>query len=359
MDTCGFAKDSFYFNKACFTEKPMVHILPHWTHKKGDVVRVMAVSNCEEVELFLNGRSLGRKPSDVCETAEWQVEYTPGRISAKAYRNGKCVAKDEQRTAGKPYAIRLMPDADTIVNDGADTAIVNVAVVDKKGIVVPYADDLIRFEIEGEGYVRGVGNGDPNSHESDVLPERKAFHGWCQVLITSRLGGETLTLQARSEGLQTATLPLIVEKVAAPLCPLAVRDHQLTGFAVSQLYAERPNPTESVADNDMNSYRPITIVRDQRLVPFGMGWRIYRVVPQLAQTTSCSIAFTDILCDCMEIYVDGTLLDRVDSPLCGAYETPAFTITAYVNTDIRILMRVGREDGRGAGIGGLVELKYD
>ena len=73
----------------------------------GDTVRVMAVSNCDEVELFLNGKSLGRKPSDVCETAEWQIEYAPGRISAKAYRNGKCVAKAEQRTAGKPYAVAV------------------------------------------------------------------------------------------------------------------------------------------------------------------------------------------------------------------------------------------------------------
>jgi beta-galactosidase len=357
MDTCGFAKDSFYFNKACFTEKPMVHILPHWTHKKGDVVRVMAVSNCEEVELFLNGRSLGRKPSDVCETAEWQVEYTPGRISAKAYRNGKCVAKDEQRTAGKPYAIRLMPDADTIVNDGADTAIVNVAVVDKKGIVVPYADDLIRFEIEGEGYVRGVGNGDPNSHELDNVPYRRAYCGLCQALVTAKLGARALRVRAVSEGLEEASFAFEIKDVPAPLCPKNITNYILDGFTMSEVMEEKPDATAEIADNDMNSYTPIQFVKDVFQSDFRNGWRIYRTKPKAIKDGEYRLDFMRVRFADGEIYVNGVLVDRIEEPVRGAYVSKPFAVKAGETLDIRILLHVVNERFPAAGISGRVEMK--
>jgi beta-galactosidase len=357
MDTCGFAKDSFYFNQACFTSKPMVHILPHWTHKKGDTVRVMAVSNCDEVELFLNGKSLGRKPSDVCETAEWQVEYVPGRISAKAYRNGKCVAKDEQRTAGKPYAIRLMPEASSIMNDGADTAIVNVAVVDKKGIIVPYADNLIHFDIEGDGYVRGVGNGDPNSHELDNVPYRQAFCGLCQALITSKLGAKTLKLRAWSEGLEAAEIIFDVSDVPAPLCPKNVTNYILDGFTMSAVTEEKPDATAEIADNDMNSFTPIQFVKDVFQSDFRNGWRIYRTRPKAIKDGEYRLDFLRARFAYGEIYVDGTLVDKIETPVRGGYVSKPFTVKADTTLDIRILLNVQNERFPAAGISGRVEMK--
>ena len=357
MDTCGFAKDSFYFNQACFTTKPMVHILPHWTHEKGDTVRVMAVSNCEEVELFLNGKSLGRKPSDVCETAEWQVEYTPGRISAKAYRKGKCVAKDEQRTAGKPYAIRLMPDAASIMNDGADTAIVNAAIVDKRGVVVPYADNLIRFEIEGEGYVRGVGNGDPNSHEPDNVPYRRAYCGLCQALITSKLGAKTLTVRAVSEGLQEASVTFEVKDVPAPLRPQNVTNYILDGFTMSEVTEEKPDATAEIADNDMNSFTPIQFVKDVFQSDFRNGWRIYRTRPKAIKDGEYRLDFLRARFADGEIYVDGVLVDKIEEPVRGAYVSKPFAVKADTTLDIRILLHVVNERFPAAGISGRVEMK--
>jgi beta-galactosidase len=357
MDTCGFAKDSFYFNKACFTDKPMVHILPHWTHKKGDTVRVMAVSNCEEVELFLNGKSLGRKPSDVCETAEWQVEYIPGRISAKAYRKGKCVAKDEQRTAGKPYAIRLMPDAASIMNDGADTAIVNAAVVDKRGIVVPYADNLIRFEIEGEGYVRGVGNGDPNSHEPDNVPYRRAYCGLCQALITSKLGAKALKIRAVSEGLQEASFTFEIKDVPAPLCPKNITNYILDGFTMSEVTEEKPDATAEIADNDMNSFTPIQFVKDVFQSDFRNGWRIYRTRPKAIKDGEYRLDFLRARFADGEIYVNGVLVDKIEEPVRGAYVSKPFTVKAGETLDIRILLHVVNERFPAAGISGRVEMK--
>ena len=357
MDTCGFAKDSFYFNQACFTTKPMVHILPHWTHKKGDTVRVMAVSNCEEVELFLNGKSLGRKPSDVCETAEWQVEYAPGRISAKAYRKGKCVAKDEQRTAGKPYAIRLMPEATSIMNDGADTAIVNVAVVDKKGTIVPYADNLIRFEIEGDGYIRGVGNGDPNSHEPDNVPYRRAYCGLCQALITSKLGAKTLTVRAVSEGLQEASVVFDVKNVPAPLRPQNVTNYILDGFTMSEVTEEKPDATAEIADNDMNSFTPIQFVKDVFQSDFRNGWRIYRTRPKAIKDGEYRLDFLRARFADGEIYVDGVLVDKIEEPVRGAYVSKPFAVKADTTLDIRILLHVVNERFPAAGISGRVEMK--
>ncbi len=357
MDTCGFAKDSFYFNQACFTEKPMVHILPHWTHKKGDTVRVMAVSNCEEVELFLNGKSLGRKPSDVCETAEWQVEYAPGRISAKAYRKGKCVAKDEQRTAGKPYAIRLMPETDSIMNDGADTAIVNVAVVDKKGTVVPYADNLIRFEIEGDGYIRGVGNGDPNSHELDNVPYRKAFCGLCQALVTSKLGAKSLKIRAMSDGLETASFDFEVKDVPAPICPKNITNYILDGFTMSEVTEEKPDATAEIADNDMNSFTPIRFVKDVFQSDFRNGWRIYRTKPKAIKDGEYRLDFLRARFVYGEIYVNGILVDKIEEPVRGGYVSDPFTVKAGETLDIRILLNVQNERFPAAGISGRVEMK--
>ena len=357
MDTCGFPKDSFYFNKACFTEKPMVHILPHWTHEKGETVRVMAVSNCDEVELFLNGKSLGRKPSDVCETAEWQVEFVPGRISAKAYRNGKCVAKDEQRTAGKPHAIKILPDTTVIKNDGADTAVVNFAVVDKKGIVVPHASNLLHFDVSGDGYVRGVGNGDPNSHELDSIPERKAFCGLCQALITSHIGAKSIAIRAWSEGLEEATLTFEIEEAAQPICPKSVTNYILDGFTMSAVTEDRPDPLMEIAGNDMNSFTPIQFAKDVFQRDFRNGWRIFRTRPKITKDGVYKIEFIRARFRKLELYVDNKQIDRVDTYTRGGYVTKEFSVSAGETPDIRILMYVENEGEVGAGIATRVEMK--
>ena len=357
MDTCGFAKDSFYLNKACFTEAPMIHLLPHWTHEKGESVRVVAITNCDEAELFLNGVSLGRKPADVCEPPEWQVEYVPGKISAKAYRNGKCVAKAEQRTAGKPYAIRIDPDTTVLKNDGHDTAVINFAVVDKKGVVVPHADNLLHFEITGDGYVRGVGNGNPNSHESDVLPERRAFGGLCQALITAKTDAKKISLRAWSEGLAEAVLDFEVEQVPQPICPKDVTNYILDGFTMSAVTTEKPDPLMEIAGDDMNSFVPIQFVKDVFQKDFTDGWRIYRVQPKTRKDGIYKLDFVRARFRYAEIYVDGKQVDLVDTYTRGKYVTKEFPIAAGQNPDIRILLYVENESAYGAGISGSVEMK--
>lgn len=358
MDTCGFPKDSFYFNKACFTDKPMVHLLPHWNWKKGETVRVMAVSNCDEVELFLNGRSLGRKPNDICtNNPEWQVEFVPGRISAKAYRNGKVVAKTEQRTAGKPYCVKIETNTLDVKNDGQDTVVVNVSVRDKKGIVVPYADNLIKFDVIGDGFVRGVGNGDPNSHELDNIPERHAYCGLCQALVTSKLGADKISVRAHSEGLVEDVVELNVNKVEPPVIVESARNYMLSGFTASAVTAERPDPLVELADNDMNSFVAVDLASIHCQLDFLDGWRIYRVQPQIYDNTKCYIRFSITRFYYAEVYVDGKLVEKVDRHLNGEYITPVFDVKANSKADVRILMRMdGADPNYGAGLAGVAEL---
>ena len=358
MDTCGFPKDSFYFNKACFTDKPMVHLIPHWNWKKGETVRVMTVSNCDEVELFLGGKSLGRKRNDICtNNPEWQVEFAPGKLTAKAYRNGKCVARTEQRTAGKAYSIKAEVHKPDIKDDGKDTVVLNVAIKDKHGITVPYADNLVNFEVIGDGFVRGVGNGDPNSHESDVLPQRHAYCGLCQALITSKLGAKSIRVRIFSEGLEEEIITLNVLHVKTPVVVKNANNHMIDGFTMSEVSDKRPDPLVVIADNDMNSFTPVQLVNEHHQTDFYNGWRIYRVRPKVYDSTILSLRFTYIRFHYAEVYVNGKLIDIVDRHLNGEYITPEFNAEPNSTLDIRILMRTENENPRyGAGLAGFAEI---
>ena len=211
MDTCGIPKDAYYLYKAYISDKPLLHILPHWNWDAGETVKVMTVTNCEEVELFLNGVSLGRKQSDIYTQCEWQVEFIAGCLSAAAYQNGNIAARSEVRTTGKPCKIELLPDHRSILDDGMDTVPVNVCVLDENGLIVPDAQTEISFSIEGDGIVLGTGNGNPNSHERDKGSKRRLFAGWCQVLIQSAANANQLILHAEAEGVAPGLLQFQIE----------------------------------------------------------------------------------------------------------------------------------------------------
>ncbi len=189
MDTCGFAKDDFYYYQAWWTDRAMAHLLPHWNWpgREGQDLDVRCFSNCEEVELFLNGRSLGRHVMQNNSHLRWTVKYEPGTLSARGYRDGKEAAADVVETTGAPAAITLTPDRAVIQGDGEDVSVVTVAVTDGQGRVVPVAGNLVNFELTGPGRILGVGNGDPSCHEPDFYPGARpavdavdavALNGW-------------------------------------------------------------------------------------------------------------------------------------------------------------------------------------
>jgi len=170
MDTCGFPKDNFWYYKSWWTSDPVLHLVPHWNWagREGQPVDVRALSNCDEVELFLNGTSLGRKPVKHDSVARWSVNYEPGTLSAKGYRNGILVAEAANETTGDPASVRLAPDRFAIDADGRDVSVVAVSILDARGRVVPLASNPVKFALDGPGRILGVGNGDPSSHEPDT-----------------------------------------------------------------------------------------------------------------------------------------------------------------------------------------------
>jgi len=171
MDTCGFPKDNFFYYQSWWSDKPVLHLLPHWNWpgKEGQEIEVRALSNCDEVELFLNRQSLGRQTMKKNSHLKWTVKYAPGTLYARGYRGGVAVAGDVIQTAGAPAAIRLAPDRDIINADGEDISVVTVSVLDAENRLMPVASNLIQFDLAGPGRILGVGNGDPSCHEPDVF----------------------------------------------------------------------------------------------------------------------------------------------------------------------------------------------
>ncbi|HTV39348.1 MAG TPA: beta-galactosidase GalA [Candidatus Sulfotelmatobacter sp.] len=214
LDTCGFPKDNFYYYQSVWTDKPVLHLLPHWNWpgKEGQNIDVWCYANCPEVELFLNGQSLGRKTMPRNQHLEWEVPYAPGTLSAKGYdSSGEVVSSTEEDTTGAPAAVELEPDRSTINADGEDLSIITVSVHDQPGRVVPTASNLVHFAIQGPGKIIGVGNGDPSCHEPDQYPtqsgwQRSVFNGLAQIIVQSSKIDGTIALTATADGLQPTTI---------------------------------------------------------------------------------------------------------------------------------------------------------
>ena len=170
LDTCGFPKDNFWNYQSWWTEAPVLHLLPHWNWpgREGQEIDVRALSNSDEVELFLDGKSLGRQVMQPASEMKWSVRYHPGTLSAKGYKRGQVVAEAKVETTGAPAAVELTPDRATLRADGEDIAVVTIAVADDRGRIVPVAANTVALKIEGPGRIIGVGNGDPSSHEPDT-----------------------------------------------------------------------------------------------------------------------------------------------------------------------------------------------
>lgn len=173
LDDCGFPKDSYFYLKSWWTSEPVLHVLPHWNWKgnEGKEISVWAYSNCDQVELFLNKKSLGKKPMPKNGHLEWMVKYTPGILLAKGFRNGKEIIKSVVETTGNSAAVQLNADRTSIKADGEDVSVVTVRINDAKGLNIPTANDEVTFSLSGPGKIIGVGNGDPASHEPDRFVE--------------------------------------------------------------------------------------------------------------------------------------------------------------------------------------------
>lgn len=210
IDLAGFPKDAFYLYQSEWTTKPVLHLLPHWNWKPGQTVDVWAYYNqADEVELFLNGKSLGtkKKGKDYLHVM-WRVPYTPGTLQAISRRDGKTVLTSTIKTAGPAAKIELTADHSKLRADGKDLSFITVRVLDAAGNLVPDAANLVKFSVSGPGFVAGVDNGYQASLEPFKASERKAYNGMALAIIQTTEKAGQITLQATAEGLAPASVTL-------------------------------------------------------------------------------------------------------------------------------------------------------
>jgi beta-galactosidase len=213
IDLAGFPKDVYYMYQSEWTNKPVLHIFPHWNWKKGKTIDVWAYYNkADEVELFLNGKSLGvrRKKGDDLHVM-WRVVFEPGTLNAISRKNGETVLRSEIKTSGNAAGIILTADRDIISANEKDLSFIKAVIVDAQGIPVPEADNLIQFHVSGPGAIVGTANGDETSLESLKGTEHKAFNGLCLAVIQSMGKAGKLKVTASSEGLKTTSITVLVK----------------------------------------------------------------------------------------------------------------------------------------------------
>jgi beta-galactosidase len=235
LDLVGFPDDGYFFYQSQWTDEPMIHLFPHWNWegRQGQFIPVLAYTNVDAVELYLNDRFIGEKrvefprqgtsgswnnyetPPVFGTTADlhlaWDVPYEPGVLRAVGKVNDEIVVTREVRTAGEPAALRLSVDRAEILSGIRDVAHVKVEVVDTDGVVVPSSDHLVRFTVEGDsGWLLAVGNGNPTDHSSYQAPERRAFHGMLMGMIQSTDEVGQVRVTARSDGLESASVGITV-----------------------------------------------------------------------------------------------------------------------------------------------------
>ena len=215
LDYCGFPKDEAYYLKSWWTDEPVLHIFPHWNLQghEGEEVEVWAYSNCDEVELTVNGKKLGRQPMPRNGHLKWKAVYQPGKVVAVGYKNGKRILTEKIETTKPAAKIVVKADRQMITADGRDVSVVTIELHDQNGRIVPDACNMLKFTLEGNGRIIGAGNGDPQYMGEDHPKEKDcrafsipAFNGLAQVLIQSSQEPSALRLTANGEGLKTGII---------------------------------------------------------------------------------------------------------------------------------------------------------
>jgi beta-galactosidase len=358
MDLCGFPKTAFYIHQAQWVkDKPILRLVPHWNWdgQNGKPIKVMAMSNADEVKLLLNGREVGKQKVDKYEMNSWEVPYQPGKLEAIGYSKGKEVSHFSVETTGKPVQIRLTPDRNKIIGDGWDAVPITVEAIDSEGRPVQTANLPIEFELQGGGNIIGLGNGDPNSHEMEKGNKRSLFNGLAQVILQSTKGSSgQLILKASSPGVNSAALT--IELAAAKSTPsVAVEKPYLVldKWLISPVSKVKPDPNQVIEGNDMNSWQS---VKPGHMQTFSEGnFVVYRTnfKPYLAQQNNGGKIILKALKGKAEVWLDKKLLavKSTESSSDFVVQMPP----GKGEREIRVLIETS--SGQKAGLGGLVTIE--
>ena len=216
IDTCGFPKDSFFYYQSWWTSKQVLHIFPHWNWPgyEGKKIAVWVYSNCDKVELFVNGQSQGTQEIKKDLHAAWTVTYAPGSIEARGYKGDQVVMTAKRETTGAAAKLVMTADRMDISADGEDVAMFAVEVRDSQDRVVPITDNEVTFKVSGEGKLIGTGNGDPTDHAPDKGTSRKAFSGYCMGIVQALKTVGSITVEATAPGVEPASVTIHAKQVS-------------------------------------------------------------------------------------------------------------------------------------------------
>ena len=225
MDLCGFPKDIFFYYHSWWQTEPVLHLLPHWNFEghEGDMLTARAYSNLETVELFVNGKSQGKKPVPQLGHVDWQVRYEPGALEAVGYKSGKPILTARRETTGPIAGLRLSSDRMIIDANGEDLALLTVEAIDDKGRAIPTANHSVHVTMTGPGKLIGCGNGDPSCQESDRGPKRNLFNGLAQFILQADKNSGEIRIEAmlsEKEHLHVASATLLLTARSAVQRPM-------------------------------------------------------------------------------------------------------------------------------------------
>ena len=208
LDTCGFAKDSYFYYQSWWTSKPVLHLFPHWNWAgfEGKTISVWVYSNLDRVELLLNGKSLGAKNVPRDGHVDWTVKYAAGTIEARGYKGEAVALTTKRETTGAAKKLVLSADRQVLKADGEDVAMFAVEVQDGEGRIVPITDNDVTFKVSGAGRLIGTGNGDPTNQQPDRGSTRRAFGGYCMGLIQTEKQAGNIAVEVSAPGLTSASL---------------------------------------------------------------------------------------------------------------------------------------------------------
>lgn len=218
LDYCGFWKDEAWYLKSWWTDEPTLHIFPHWNLQghEGEEIELWAYSNCDEVELTVNGKNLGRQKMPRNGHLKWKAIYQPGKVVAMGYKNGKRILTETIETTKPADRIIIKSNRQTLTADGRDVAVITIEIQDAKGHLVPNAYPALTFRLEGNGRIIGAGNGDPSYLGADHPKDKDckefsipAFNGYAQVLIQSERNAGNISLQCSSNGLKSGNINIL------------------------------------------------------------------------------------------------------------------------------------------------------
>lgn len=318
MDICGFPKSAYYLHQAQWREdKSVLEMIPHWNWPAdsiGKPIKVIAFSNADRVKLLLNGKVVSEQKVDTYEMNTWMVPYKPGKLEAIGYKNGRIVSRAKVETTKNPVQIKLTPYRNSLSGDGSDAMPVTVEVVDSKGRHVPTADNMIEFSIVGPARIIGLGNGNPNCHESEKGNKRSLFNGLAQVIIQTEEGAGEIQLTAIASGLKPATLTIPVNRIdPLPFVSIEYPQMILDKWFFSPFFMARPDVNCKIADNDMNTWEAINagnamLLKNAKYVI----WRTEFKLAEEYQKSGGVILFKN-LAGKAEVWLNGKLLGKKET----------------------------------------------